>query len=77
VLKPWLLKAVGHRTSRTAWMKALSLENLKKRLKALEAKIAAEELILTDAQIAALEKKQQDDKACGEIEAAHPGYLDP
>ena len=26
-------------------------------------------------QIAALERKQQDDEACGEIETMHPGYL--
>ncbi len=31
--------------------------------------------MLTDAQIAALEKKAHDDEACGEIETAHPGYL--
>lgn len=30
---------------------------------------------LTDAQIAALERKHEDDVACGEIETAHPGYL--
>ncbi len=33
-------------------------------------------ILLTDAQIAALEKKEHDDEACGEIETAHPGYLD-
>jgi transposase InsO family protein len=30
---------------------------------------------LTDAQVAALERKQDDEVACGEIETAHPGYL--
>ncbi len=30
---------------------------------------------LTEAQVQALEKKKQDDEACGEGEAAHPGYL--
>jgi len=62
---------------RSIWLRH-DLENFKKRLKALEAKVAevAEEgIILTDAQIAALEKKQQDDEVCGEIETAHPGYL--
>jgi transposase InsO family protein len=34
-----------------------------------------EGLILTDAQVHALEKKKLDDEACGEIETAHPGYL--
>jgi len=29
---------------------------------------------LTEAQVAALERKQHDDVACGEIETAHPGY---
>ncbi len=37
--------------------------------------MAKESLILTESQIQALEKKKQDDEACGEIETAHPGYL--
>ena len=37
--------------------------------------MANEGIILTDAQVAALEKKKYDDEACGEIETAHPGYL--
>ena len=59
---------------RSIWLRH-NLENFKKRLKALEAKIASDAIILSDAQIAALEKKKQDDEACGEIETAHPGYL--
>lgn len=59
---------------RSVWLRH-NLENFKKRLKALEAKVAEENIILTDAQVAALEKKKQDDIACGEIETAHPGYL--
>lgn len=59
---------------RSIWLR-YDLENFKKRLKVLEAKIANEHIILTDEQIAALEKKKQDDEACGEIETAHPGYL--
>ncbi|WP_395012057.1 integrase core domain-containing protein, partial [Undibacterium sp.] len=49
--------------------------NFKKRLKALEAKVASDGILLNDAQVAALEKKKDDDEACGEIETAHPGYL--
>ena len=59
---------------RSIWVRH-NLENFKKRLKALEEKVANEGIILTDARVAALEKKQQDDIACGEIETAHPGYL--
>ena len=59
---------------RCVWLRH-QLENFKLRLKALEAKVAQEGLILSEAQIIALEKKQQDDEACGEIETAHPGYL--
>ena len=44
-------------------------------LKALENKVAEEGIVLTEAQVAALEKKQHDDQACGEIDTAHPGYL--
>lgn len=52
-----------------------NLENFKKRLKALDDKVANDGIILSDAQIAALERKKHDDEACGEIETAHPGYL--
>lgn len=41
----------------------------------MEGKVASEGIILTEAQVAALEKKKQDDEACGEIETVHPGYL--
>jgi hypothetical protein len=46
---------------------------IKTRLKALEAFVAAEGGILTEAQVQALEKKTLDDEACGEIETARPG----
>ena len=59
---------------RSIWLRH-NLENFKKRLKALEDKVANEGIILSDEQIAALERKKQDDEACGEIEAIHPGYL--
>jgi len=41
----------------------------------LEEKSAEEGLVLTEAQVQALERKKQDDLACGEVETAHPGYL--
>lgn len=59
---------------RSIWLRH-NLENFKKRLKALEEKVANDGIILSDAQVAALEKKRHDDEACGEIETAHPGYL--
>jgi transposase len=59
---------------RSIWVRH-ELGNFKQRLKALEIKISSEGIILNDAQISALEKKQQDDEACGEIETAHQGYL--
>lgn len=59
---------------RSIWLRH-NLENFKKRLAALEQKVAQEGIILSDVQIAALEKKKDDDMACGEIETAHPGYL--
>lgn len=59
---------------RSVWLRN-DLANFRDRLKALEAKVQAEGIILSDAQIAALEKKKDDDAACGEIETAHPGYL--
>ena len=59
---------------RSIWLRH-DLANFKTRLKALEAKVAEEGGILTEAQVQALEKKKLDDEACGEIETAHPGYL--
>ncbi|HDI6222877.1 TPA: transposase family protein, partial [Escherichia coli] len=59
---------------RSVWLRH-NLENFKKRLKALEEKVARDGIELTDSQIAALERKASDDEACGEIETAHPGYL--
>lgn len=59
---------------RSIWLRH-DLANFKDRLKALEAKVAEEGLVLTESQVIALEKKKHDDEACGEIETAHPGYL--
>ncbi len=59
---------------RSIWLRH-KLENFKCRLKALEAKVANEGIALSDGQIAALERKHEEDVACGEIETAHPGYL--
>lgn len=59
---------------RSIWLRN-DLENFRKRLKALEDKIATDGIILTESQVVALEKKKEDDIACGEIETAHPGYL--
>ncbi|HAU8293425.1 TPA: helix-turn-helix domain-containing protein [Vibrio vulnificus] len=59
---------------RSIWLRN-DLENFKKRLIALEKQVAENSIILTDEQVAALERKKHDDEACGEIETAHPGYL--
>jgi transposase InsO family protein len=59
---------------RSVWLRH-DLETFKKRLKALEAKAAQENLILTEEQVKALEKAKDEKESHGEIESLHPGYL--
>jgi transposase InsO family protein len=59
---------------RSVWLRH-DLETFKKRLKALEARVAQEGGILTEDQLRALEKAQEEKEAHGEIETMHPGYL--
>lgn len=59
---------------RSIWLRH-EIGSKHQRLKLLEKKSAEEHFILTEAQVAALENKKDDDIACGEIETAHPGYL--
>lgn len=59
---------------RCVWLRN-QLGSFKDRLKALESKMAKGNLILTESQVQALERKKHDDEVAGEIETAHPGYL--
>lgn len=60
---------------RCVWLRN-DLASFKQRLTALERRMAEDGgMVLTEAQVVALERKREDDVACGEIETAHPGYL--
>lgn len=63
-----------HPVYASIWMRH-QLASFKQRLSNLEAEVAKTGAVLTEAQVAALEKKREDELACGEIETAHPGYL--
>ena len=59
---------------RSVWLRN-DLHTFQRRLKALEAKSAQDGILLTETQLAALERIKEQKEAHGEIETQHPGYL--
>ena len=59
---------------RNIWIRH-DLENMNKRMKALEKKVAKEGIVLTESQLKVMEQKKLEKESYGEIETLHPGYL--
>jgi len=59
---------------RSVWLRH-GVATMKERLLALEKRVAEAGILLTESQIAALERKKTEAEAHGEIETHHPGYL--
>lgn len=59
---------------RSVWLRN-NLESFAKRLNNVEVKMAKDGVVLTENQLRALEKKENEKEAHGEIETSHPGYL--
>ena len=59
---------------RSIWLRH-DLACFKDRLKALEKHVAATGAVLTESQLQAIERKQEEKQAHGEIETEHPGFL--
>jgi hypothetical protein len=59
---------------RSVWLRH-GLERFSKRLNALEVRMVTDGIVLSEAQVIAMERKKEKQEALGEIETEHPGYL--
>src|SRR5690606_12817640 len=66
--------SISHVALRSIWLRQ-DFDTLMKSLKALDANVVHEGIILTEDQVRAIERDREEKEAYGDFDSSHPGYL--